>query len=218
MSEMRKLEDPVRTRRNRGRRQHRLPTGVGAGVDEPGQSDRAQQGSAPGRSPRRLSKSIVSARRCGGRGIIARGEHRQRSDVFVALTNSEEANILSAMVAKKLGCKKVMALITRPSYADLVEVGRDRRRHLAAADHHRIVAASMCASEMSLRSIRCAAVGRRRSRRSHTAPRKIRKRGRSRRLRTSSCRPVRSIAVIIRPTAIESWRRITILSSKPTTT
>ena len=48
-------------------------------------------------------------------------ENIDSSDVFVALTNAEESNILSAMVAKKLGCKKVMALITRPSYADLVE-------------------------------------------------------------------------------------------------
>jgi trk system potassium uptake protein TrkA len=30
-------------------------------------------------------------------------------------------NILSAMLAKRLGCRKVMALINRPSYAELVE-------------------------------------------------------------------------------------------------
>jgi len=42
-------------------------------------------------------------------------------DMFCALTNAEEANILSAMLAKKLGARKVMALINRPSYAELVE-------------------------------------------------------------------------------------------------
>lgn len=44
-------------------------------------------------------------------------------DVFVAVTNSEEANILSAMLAKRLGAHKVMALINKTSYTDLVESG-----------------------------------------------------------------------------------------------
>ena len=44
-------------------------------------------------------------------------------DAFVALTNSEEANILSAMLAKRLGCPKVMALISKPAYAELMETG-----------------------------------------------------------------------------------------------
>ncbi|MFM7627838.1 MAG: Trk system potassium transporter TrkA [Gammaproteobacteria bacterium] len=44
-------------------------------------------------------------------------------DVFVALTNSEEANILSAMLAKRVGAAKVMALINKPSYAELMENG-----------------------------------------------------------------------------------------------
>jgi len=48
-------------------------------------------------------------------------ENIDRVDVFCAVTNSEEANILSAMLAKRLGAKKVMALINRPAYADLVE-------------------------------------------------------------------------------------------------
>jgi len=44
-------------------------------------------------------------------------------DVFCALTNSEESNILSSMLAKRLGAHKVMALINRASYVDLVEAG-----------------------------------------------------------------------------------------------
>ncbi|HUA26866.1 MAG TPA: Trk system potassium transporter TrkA [Steroidobacteraceae bacterium] len=50
-------------------------------------------------------------------------ENIDSTDVFVALTNSEEANILSAMLAKRLGAHKVMALINKPSYADLIESG-----------------------------------------------------------------------------------------------
>jgi len=44
-------------------------------------------------------------------------------DVFCALTNSEEANILSALLAKRLGAHRVMALITRPAYAELMQAG-----------------------------------------------------------------------------------------------
>jgi trk system potassium uptake protein TrkA len=50
-------------------------------------------------------------------------ENIDSADVFAAMTNSEEANILSAMLAKRLGATKVMALINKPSYTDLVESG-----------------------------------------------------------------------------------------------
>jgi trk system potassium uptake protein len=50
-------------------------------------------------------------------------ENIDSADVFIAVTNAEEANILSAMLAKRLGCHKVMALINRPSYAELMESG-----------------------------------------------------------------------------------------------
>jgi trk system potassium uptake protein TrkA len=50
-------------------------------------------------------------------------ENVDNVDVFCALTNSEEANILSSMLAKRLGANKVMALINRAAYVDLVEAG-----------------------------------------------------------------------------------------------
>jgi len=50
-------------------------------------------------------------------------ENIDSTDVFAAVTNSEEANILSAMLAKRLGARKVMALINKPSYAELIESG-----------------------------------------------------------------------------------------------
>ncbi len=42
-------------------------------------------------------------------------------DLFCALTNDDEANILSAMLAKRLGARKVLSLINRAAYVDLVE-------------------------------------------------------------------------------------------------
>ena len=48
-------------------------------------------------------------------------ENVRDMDVFCALTNSDEANILSAMQAKRMGAGTVIALINRPSYVDLVE-------------------------------------------------------------------------------------------------
>ena len=50
-------------------------------------------------------------------------ENIDSADVFAAVTNPEEANILSAMLAKRLGAHKVIALINRPAYAELVESG-----------------------------------------------------------------------------------------------
>ncbi len=50
-------------------------------------------------------------------------ENIDSADVFCALTNSEEANILSAMLAKRLGAHRVMALITRPAYGELMQSG-----------------------------------------------------------------------------------------------
>jgi len=48
-------------------------------------------------------------------------ENIQSMDVFCAVTNNDEANILSAMLAKRLGARRVMALINRSVYVDLFE-------------------------------------------------------------------------------------------------
>ena len=47
-------------------------------------------------------------------------ENVEHMDVFCALTNDDEENILSAMLAKKLGAKTVVAVINKTSYSDLV--------------------------------------------------------------------------------------------------
>ena len=48
-------------------------------------------------------------------------ENIEDMDVFCAITNDDEANILSAMLAKRLGARKALSLINRLSYVDLVE-------------------------------------------------------------------------------------------------
>ncbi len=48
-------------------------------------------------------------------------EDIDKTDVFCALKNADEANIISSMLAKRLGARKVMALINRAAYADLVQ-------------------------------------------------------------------------------------------------
>ncbi|WP_006786430.1 Trk system potassium transporter TrkA [Thiorhodospira sibirica] len=50
-------------------------------------------------------------------------ENIEHTDVFCAVTNDDEVNILSAMLAKRLKTRRVMALINRLSYVDLVQSG-----------------------------------------------------------------------------------------------
>lgn len=50
-------------------------------------------------------------------------ENIEETDVFCAVTNQDEANIMSAILAKRLGAHKVMALINRSAYVDVVEGG-----------------------------------------------------------------------------------------------
>ncbi len=50
-------------------------------------------------------------------------ENIDQVDVFIALTNEDETNIMSAMLAKRMGAKKVMVLIQRGAYVDLVQGG-----------------------------------------------------------------------------------------------
>lgn len=52
---------------------------------------------------------------------LLRQENIESMDVFCAVTNNDEANILSAMLAKRLGARRVMALINRSVYVDLFE-------------------------------------------------------------------------------------------------
>ena len=68
----------------------------------------------------RLNRTIVLLGDAADEELLQE-ENIENTDVFVALTNDEEANILSAMLAKRLGARKVMSLINRASYVDLVQ-------------------------------------------------------------------------------------------------
>ncbi len=52
------------------------------------------------------------------------GEGVGDMDLFVALTNDDENNIMSCMMAKRLGARRVIALINRKAYAELMQGSR----------------------------------------------------------------------------------------------
>ncbi|NOX09032.1 MAG: Trk system potassium transporter TrkA [Gammaproteobacteria bacterium] len=69
-----------------------------------------------------LDKAIVLLGDAADESLLTE-ENIENTDVFCALTNDDEANILSAMLAKRLGARRVMSLINRASYVDLVQSG-----------------------------------------------------------------------------------------------
>ena len=121
MSEMRRLEDPVR--------RVVIAGGGNIGVRLALALERTNQVKIIERDPDRarsiseqLNKAIVLIGDAADEELLLE-ENIDNVDVFCAITNSEEANILSAMLAKRLGAAKVMALINRAAYVDLVEAG-----------------------------------------------------------------------------------------------
>jgi len=121
MSEMRRLEDPVR--------RVVIAGGGNIGVRLALALEQTNQVKIIERDPLRarhiseqLNKAIVLVGDAADEELLLE-ENIDNVDVFCALTNSEEANILSSMLAKRLGSHKVMALINRASYVDLVEAG-----------------------------------------------------------------------------------------------
>jgi len=121
MSEMRRLEDPVR--------RVVIAGGGNIGVRLALALEQTNQVKIIERDPKRarhiseqLNKAIVLVGDAADEELLLE-ENIDNVDVFCGLTNSEEANILSSMLAKRLGASKVMALINRASYVDLVEAG-----------------------------------------------------------------------------------------------
>jgi trk system potassium uptake protein TrkA len=79
-----------------------------------------------GRRARQLSDELERAVVLQGDatdGDLLLSENIENTDVFCALTNDDEANIMSSMLAKRLGARKVMTLIGKPAYVDLVQGG-----------------------------------------------------------------------------------------------
>ena len=54
---------------------------------------------------------------------LLENENIAEMDMFCALTNDDENNIMSALLAKSMGARKVLALINRSAYVDLVHSG-----------------------------------------------------------------------------------------------
>jgi len=75
----------------------------------------------------RLSGELTSTLVLNGDGTdekLLLQEHVGDVDVFCALTNDDENNIMSALLAKQGGARKVIALINRSAYVDLVQGGK----------------------------------------------------------------------------------------------
>jgi len=50
-------------------------------------------------------------------------ENIEQCDAFCAVTNDDEVNIMSSLLAKRLGVRQVITLIGKPAYVDLVQGG-----------------------------------------------------------------------------------------------
>jgi trk system potassium uptake protein TrkA len=55
---------------------------------------------------------------------LLNGESIQDMDFFLALTDDDESNIMAALLAKSLGARRVLALINRSVYVDVVQSDR----------------------------------------------------------------------------------------------
>lgn len=69
-----------------------------------------------------LDRTIVLAGDASDRDLLLE-ENIEETDVFCAVTNDDEANIMSSMLAKSLGARKVITLINNVAYVDLIEGG-----------------------------------------------------------------------------------------------
>jgi len=69
-----------------------------------------------------LDKTIVLSGSATDSDLLIE-ENIEDMDVFLALTNDDEDNILAAMLAKRLGARKVMCIVNRSAYVDLIQMG-----------------------------------------------------------------------------------------------
>ncbi|MBV7487983.1 trk system potassium uptake protein TrkA [Pseudomonas sp. 2725] len=69
-----------------------------------------------------LDSTVVLQGSASDRDLLME-ENIADADLFLALTNDDEANIMSSLLAKRLGAKKVMSIINNPAYVDLIQGG-----------------------------------------------------------------------------------------------
>ena len=121
LSEMRKLDDPVRRVVIAGG--GNIGVRLALALEKTNQVKVIERGWERAREiSEQLGRAMVLHGDAADEELLLE-ENIDSADVFVAVTNAEEANILSAMLAKRLGAHKVLALINRPAYAELVEAG-----------------------------------------------------------------------------------------------
>ena len=70
----------------------------------------------------KLSKTLVFHGDASDQNLLFE-EHIENVDVFLSLSADDEANIMSALLAKRLGAKKAMVLIQRMAYINLIQGG-----------------------------------------------------------------------------------------------
>ncbi len=70
-----------------------------------------------------VDTTIVLIGDCANEDLL-REEGIDETNVYCALTNDDESNILSSMLAKQMGAERVITIINRPAYVDLVESDR----------------------------------------------------------------------------------------------
>ena len=68
----------------------------------------------------KLSSSVVLQGSVCDKALL-HDENIEGTDVFAAVTNDDEANVMSCLLAKEMGAHKVVALINNPAYVDLVQ-------------------------------------------------------------------------------------------------
>ena len=68
----------------------------------------------------KLSSSVVLRGSVCDKALL-HDENIEGTDVFAAVTNDDEANVMSCLLAKEMGAHKVVALINNPAYVDLVQ-------------------------------------------------------------------------------------------------
>ncbi|GFM80343.1 Trk system potassium transport protein TrkA [Pseudomonas cichorii] len=69
-----------------------------------------------------LNSTVVLQGSSSDRDLLME-ENIGNTDLFLALTNDDEANIMSSLLAKRMGARKVVTLINNPAYVDLVQGG-----------------------------------------------------------------------------------------------
>ena len=70
----------------------------------------------------RLSSAVAILGDATNRDLLVE-ENVDDADAFCAVTNNDEVNIMSALLAKRLGVRQVLALITKPAYVDIIQGG-----------------------------------------------------------------------------------------------